>query len=82
MNRIDEELQKIDEWMYDNREERPEVYWKQIHLEDIVRLTKYNFPEQIIQDFVCDHNRWLLEWVIRHNLFPLYSLKNKGEHNE
>ena len=76
MDRIDEILQAINEWMIDNRTERPELYWKQIHLEDIVSLDKYNFPEQIIKHFVCEHNRWILEWAIKHNLHPYYSLKN------
>ena len=82
MDRIDEILQGINEWMIDNREERREVYWKQIHLEDIVSLDKYHSPEQIIKHFVCDHNRWFLEWVIKHNLHPYYSLKNEGDHND
>jgi uncharacterized protein YwqG len=73
MNHIDELLQEINEWMID-REEPPEVYWKQIHLEDIVPLKKYNYPEQIIKHFVSDHNRWLLEWVIRHNLHPHFTV--------
>ena len=76
MDRIDEILQAINEWMIDNRTERPELYWKQIHLEDIVSLDKYNFPEQIIEHFVCEHNRWILEWAIKHNLHTYYSLKN------
>ena len=75
MDRIDEILQDINEWMVDNRTERPEVYWKQIHLEDIVPLDKYSSSEQIIKHFVCDHNRWFLEWVIKHNLYSYHSLK-------
>ncbi len=82
MDRIDEILQALNEWMIDNRTERPEVYWKQIHLEDIVSLDKYNFPEQIIKHFVCEHNRWILEWAIKHDLHPYYSLKNEGDQND
>lgn len=82
MDRIDEILQRINEWMIDNREKRPEVYWKQIHLEDIVSLDKYYSPVQIINHFVSDHNRWLLEWVIKYNLHSYYSLKNKGEYDD
>ena len=49
-------------------DEIPRLYWGQFYMEDIVDLSAYKHPEKIIEMFIKDHNEWLVEWTIYHDL--------------
>jgi hypothetical protein len=70
---------ELDESMSD-RDFLPTLYWNQYHLEDLINLKSFEYPSDVIRNYVIAHNDWAINWVVKNNLHHWNKRKNNSEY--